>query len=122
MPSSIPVGPLRKVYTKAGWMVPEPFGDGWRIVRKDRRASVIVTAGRFDGEEWIHASIARSDRMPDYADLVALHAAVWGTWGHSFQAFVPPTEHVNIHPNALHLWGRADGTRTWPDFGRHGTI
>jgi hypothetical protein len=36
--------------------------------------------------------------------------------------FAPPSEHVNIHDHALHLWGRLDGARVLPDFGRFGTI
>jgi hypothetical protein len=30
--------------------------------------------------------------------------------------FAPPTDHVNIHEYALHLFGRLDGTPALPDF------
>ena len=73
--------------------------------------------------EWLHASIARQDRMPSYADLAALHKAVFGA-RYAYQVFAPPSAHVNIHSTALHLWGRVDDGdgRLLPDFGAGGTI
>ncbi len=84
--------------------------------------SVIVTQAEHDGAEWIHASIARENHMPTYADLARLHAAVFGPERFAFQVFAPRSEHVNIHARALHLWGRADGTSPLPAFGASGTI
>ena len=71
--------------------------------------------------DWIHASISHNDRMPSYEDLVLLHKAVFGDkW--AFQVFAPVAHHVNIHANALHLWGRADGVNQLPNFGEFGSI
>ena len=42
--------------------------------------------------------------------------------GWAYQVFAPPWAHINIHPNALHLWGRLDGANVLPDFGSWGTI
>jgi hypothetical protein len=78
-------------------------------------ASVIVSVAEHEGSDWVHASIARSDRMPDYADLVHLHEAVFRD-GYAYQCFVPDPMHVNIHGQALHLWGRHDGARVLPEF------
>lgn len=113
---------LRKVFGREGWLVPEPYGpDGWRMVARDRSASVIATTASEDGQEWIHASIGRVDEMPTYDDLVQLHDAVFaGRW--AYQVFAPPQHHVNIHHYALHLWGRADGKPVLPNFGAMGTI
>lgn len=125
MTSSIPPGHLRRTFGRDQWFAPYPFGpDGWRMVRKDEGASVVATVARFeDGHEWIHASIATTagTPMPTYEDLATLHRAVFDDRP-AFQVFAPPAEHINIHPNALHLWGRLDGTRVHPDFGKHGTI
>jgi hypothetical protein len=100
----------------------ERFGpDGARAVHRDLTCSVIVTRADFDGAEWCHASIARPDRMPSYDDLVDLHRWVFGA-GYAYQCFVPPSDHINIHAHALHLWGRADGARVLPDFGWAGSI
>ncbi|QHB37183.1 hypothetical protein QDA03_gp58 [Microbacterium phage Terij] len=124
MASSIPAGHLRRTWGRDLWFPPEPFGgDGWRMYSKNGRSSVIVTVAVWeDGEQWVHASIAHEDRLPSYADLVVLHRSVWGETGYAFQVFAPPSDHVNIHANALHLWGRLDGERTHPDFAKHGTI
>lgn len=91
--------------------------------RKDSGSRVIVSVARFeDGVEWAHASISRRAELPAYEDLVTLHRAVWGEEGWAFQVFAPPSAHVNIHPYALHLWGRLDGQRVHPDFGVNGFI
>lgn len=127
MPSSINPGPLRRAFGRDRWFAPEQFGpDGWRMVRKDLRSSVIVSVGRFhddpEGVEWVHASIARANELPAYEDLLTLRTAVWGETGYAFQVFAPPSDHISIHDYALHLWGRLDGKRIHPDFGAHGTI
>lgn len=113
---------LRRTFGRDHWRVPVPFGpDGWRMVRADGTASVIVTvAWQDDGHEWVHASIAGQD-MPTYEDLVTLRDAVFRD-GWAFEVYAPPAAHINIHPRARHLWGRLDGTRVHPDFGSEGTI
>jgi hypothetical protein len=85
--------------------------------------SVIVSQCEMDaGAEWIHASFAWLNHVPSYADLVVLKAGVFGDRREAYQVFPPAARHVNIHPNALHLWGRADGGRVLPDFDQWGTI
>lgn len=118
---------LRRALGRHDWGVPAPFGPGgWSLSRKDRAAHVIVTVGATDpadpDTDWVHASISRPDRTPDYEDLTMLHAAVWGDGGWSYQVFAPASDHVNIHPHALHLWGRPDGAAILPNFGALGSI
>jgi len=125
MPTTTNALQIRKRLGREGWGVPEPFGsDGWRLVHKTGRGSVIVSTANHWGREWTHASMAWQDHVPSYNDLVDLHHAVWGSEGWAMQVFAPRTEHVNIHEYALHLWGPADGVRPdgIPDFGRLGTI
>lgn len=84
--------------------------------------TVIVTCATWeDGQEWLHASVARTDRLPSYHDLTALHAALWPS-GFAYQIFASDARHVSIHDRALHLWGREDGANLLPDFGIAGTI
>lgn len=103
--------------------VAEPFGpDGWVFLgRSGSHVIVSCSAGFEDGQEWVHASISHADRMPTYEDLTALHDSVFGN-APAYQCFVPATEHVNLHEFCLHLWGRADGTPTLPNFAPNGTI
>lgn len=116
MPTNLNGLAIRRVLGRGNWSTPEPFGpDGWRFVNLDGRSSVIVSVADHGPDEWIHASIARADEMPSYADLKLLHAAVFGDrW--AYQVFAPPSDHVNIHSYALHLFGRLDGAPALPDF------
>jgi len=116
---------IRERLGRTKWAVPREFGpDGFIIDRKDGAARVIVTFGPTpdpaDGD-WLHASISTTDRMPTYAELVMLHKAVWPN-GYAYQVFAPLSQHVNIHPYALHLWGYLDGSPRLPEFGAEGTI
>ena len=115
---------LRKTLGRKVWCPAEPFGpDGWKMVDILGTRSVIVTAAEIDGVEFIHASIAYSDRvtLPTYDDLKILHQAAFNG-GYAYQVFAPPSAHINIHPTALHLWGRVDGMPILPEFGSGGTI
>jgi hypothetical protein len=124
---------VRKRLGRDYWSAPDPFGsDGWRFDSlqwtKERGAGrIIVTASEFTkvgapaGQEWLHASISWTKQMPSYEDLTRLHAAVWPE-GYAYQVFAPPSQHVNLHAYALHLWGLADGSPILPEFGKFGTI
>lgn len=122
MPTDIDILSVIRILGKKAWGTPRPFGpNGWQTIRQSDGASVIISVGTFDGEQWIHASIAHQDHTPSYEDLVLLHRAVFGErW--AYQVFAPTESHVNIHPYALHLWGRLDGTNQLPNFGKNGTI
>lgn len=130
---SVRPGRCAKALRQAGYDPgpPQPFGpSGFKISLYHHArgfgqvgyGSVIVTQAEHDGIEWLHASIARADRMPDYADLVALKAATFGENREAYQVFPPAARHISIHDQALHLWGRADGQPVLPDFGVGGTI
>lgn len=106
------------------WSPPEQFAScGWSYNRRDSGATVIVSTAHYDdGHQWVHASIATTDgTLPTYADLARLHRAVWPS-GYAFQVFAPPAKHINIHGEALHLWGLLDGANPLPDFAADGTI
>ncbi len=119
---------LRREFGRKLWLPPVPYGDdGWRMVARDHTASVLVSTSPShvdpdDHREWTHASLARSDKMPDYYDLVQLHRAVWGETGWAYQCFAPVADHVNLREHCLHLWGLADGSPVLPNFGALGTI
>lgn len=87
-------------------------------LRGDTRA--IVSSAPYEDAEWLHASISHPDRLPSYDELKALHRAAFV--GPAYQVFAAAADHVDIHPFTLHLWGRLDGARSLPDFGRLGTI
>lgn len=120
---------VRRRLGRNEWTVPRPItandADTWVIDRKDATTRIIISHGRYphigDIHPWVHASISRRDVIPSYEELTMLHAAVWPD-GWAYQVFAPPSAHVNIHPRALHLWGRPDGRALLPNFGSLGTI
>ena len=118
-PTSLNALDIRRRLGRGNWSTPTPFGpDGWKFVALDGTGSIILTVcDQDDGHDWIHASIAHPDQMPTYDDLKHLHAAVFGD-GWAYQLFAPPSDHVNIHEYALHLFGRLDGKPALPDFTR----
>ena len=106
--------------------LPETFGpSGVAVSLHDGAARVgliIVTQASHNGAEWIHASIAWADHMPEYEDLTSLKEAVFGPEREAYQVFPPASRHVSIHDFALHLWGRADGSGVLPELGTEGSI
>lgn len=117
---------IRRILGRKEWAPPRPFGpDGYMIQHLTENKRVIVSAGPTpegaDDEIWVHASMGIEGRVPTYEELVLLHKAVFGDkW--AYQVFAPPADHVNIHPNVLHLWGRLDGEPAMPNFGALGLI
>lgn len=94
--------------------------DGARFFDAASGLSVIISgAVERDGRRWIHLSVARPHRMPDWDDLVFAKELFLGREAHALQVIPPRSEHVNIHPNCLHLWSCPD-ERVLPDF-THGS-
>lgn len=126
MVSTIDAIRVRRALGRNEWGAPRPFGTGWQFAHAvdPGNGSVIVTVWDLedDGVAWLHASISRGKQMPSYDDLRDLHRAVWGETGYAYEIHAPADQHVNIHPNARHLWGRVDGKPVLPEFGRFGTI
>lgn len=125
MTTSINALNVRRVLSRDEWHPPHPHGpDGWKFLHRDGISSVIVSAAvdPNTGINWVHASRTAADRVPTYEEMVQLHTAVWGSAGYSYEVHAPKNHHINIHPFALHLWGRADGRPVLPEFGQFGTI
>ena len=126
------------IYKRLGrheWFPPEdsplPGGFGWVFRKRDEPLAMIVSSGPSadslmgrsnDHSLWLHASVSRLNEIPSYDDLQIMYRAVWGEHGWAYQVFAPLEAHVNIHANALHLWGRLDGKQELPNFGALGTI
>jgi len=64
---------------------------------------------------WLHASIARIDKIPDYKDLCKLKKEFIGPNLAALMKLPKESEHVNIHPYTLHLFSCLDGD-ILPDF------
>jgi hypothetical protein len=106
-----------------GWRKIEDREDGaafeYRPTLGARKTVIMSAAVEQDGKVWIHASVARPDRIPSYEELVEVKNLFIGPGRKAVQIFAPMREHVNIHPNCLHLWACFDGDPL-PDFTRGG--
>jgi hypothetical protein len=101
-----------------GWRFLGKLGQGARAFDHPNglRALVSVLIEQ-DERRWLHVSIARADRVPDYRDLTRAKAALIGRHRKAVQVFPSEAEHVNHHPYTLHLWSCLDGDPL-PDFSR----
>ncbi len=100
-----------------GWYQLERFADGASYRCHGSQCTAFVTCDREDdGKRWVHLSIAHAKRLPSCQELKQTKVAFLGN-GFAVQLFAPPSQHVNIHPYALHLWRCLDGW-TLPDFTR----
>lgn len=122
MTSNLDALAIRRRLSRGEWSRPLMYGpDGWAYRAMHEQGSIVITcAPEDDGNEWVHASIAYTHRLPTYDELKDLHAAVWAGRGWAYLVFAPPDEHINIHDHALHLFGRLDRKPALPDF-THGT-
>jgi hypothetical protein len=67
-------------------------------------AALVSVLVEQDGEQWLHVSISRPDRMPTYTDLVMAKRDLVGRFRKAIQVFAPESEHVSVHNYCLHLW------------------
>lgn len=75
-----------------------------------------------DGNDWLHVSLSRRKRLPDWDDVKQVKDLFVGKERKAIQILPPESEYVNIHPNCLHLWCCLDKD-VLPDFrGPEGTI
>lgn len=131
-PGIVDLTSARLAITRAGYRVGGveqfgPAGLSMRVLERRGRGAtyalgIVVSQADHDGDEWLHASLSRPGRMPDYADLVLLKDVAFGPDRVAYQVFPRSERHISIHDFCLHLWGRADGTDVLPDFGAEGTI
>lgn len=76
---------------------------------------IIATVALEDDDTlWLHVSFSR-DRMPDYSDITFIKQQFFGDHFKAIMVFPAKNEHVNIHPNCLHLWSNLESD-ILPDF------
>lgn len=57
-----------------------------------------------DGSKWIHVSLSRPDRMPEYWEMVKVKEYFLGEYVEAYMVFAKKEDHVNVHSYCLHLW------------------
>lgn len=53
---------------------------------------------------WDHVSVSRADRCPSWEEMEHVKRKFFKDDEVAMQLHVPASEHVNCHPNCLHLW------------------
>ncbi len=65
---------------------------------------VLISEHKYNDQWWKHVSFSRNSRIPDYTDIQMVKRIFVGTDKKAIQIFPAEKEHVNIHPNTLHLF------------------
>ncbi len=68
------------------------------------RLKVVYGEEKIEGMWWRHLSLSRQDRVPSYDDLTKVKSAFAGDHRAAVMVLPKKEEHINIHPNCLHLW------------------
>jgi hypothetical protein len=109
---------------------PQRLPVGWttvngcqNVLRHIHRKLAVMVTGEVeqDGKRWMHLSISHRDRLPTWDELKEIKHWILGPDTVAIQVVAPVDQHVNLHPNCLHLWHCLDGSPI-PDFRHEGQI
>lgn len=56
------------------------------------------------GQGWDHVSVSLETRTPTWEEMEHVKRLFFKDHEVAYQLHVPPNDHINIHPNCLHLW------------------
>jgi len=56
------------------------------------------------GEDWDHVSVSRAKRPPNWTEMAYVKGLFFNDDETAMQLHVPLSDHINVHPNCLHLW------------------
>lgn len=56
------------------------------------------------GGGWEHVSVSRKDRCPTWEEMDFIARTFFQAHEWAMQLHVPRSDHINAHPNCLHLW------------------
>lgn len=100
---------LLDAYRDTSSSVVEHFGSAgdhetgmFRIPSPVDRAIISVVASA--GFGWDHVSVSRQNRCPNWQEMEHVKRLFFKEDETAVQFHVPPADHVNDHPNCLHLW------------------
>jgi hypothetical protein len=84
-----------------GWSGDETCG-AFRMPSKIDGQDLIIIASSGDG--WEHVSVSRARRCPNWPEMEYVKRMFFKDDETVMQLHVPESEHINCHPNCLHLW------------------
>ena len=74
----------------------------FRVLSCVDKALLFIVASNAEG--WDHVSTSRQKRPPNWREMEQIKRMFFKDDETAVQYHVPPGEHVNNHPNCLHLW------------------
>lgn len=107
---------LPKVLPPA-WQRRMPGMDGSGYIREDGLVVMMSGSVAEDGKRWLHVSLSRKTRLPNWGDLKHVRDVFLGPEKTAYQIIAPRSEWINMHKFCLHLWHCVDGDPL-PDFTR----
>lgn len=69
--------------------------------RIDSATLAVIASSGFG---WEHVSVSRHNRCPNWLEMDHIKRLFFKEDETVMQLHVPDTEHINVHPNCLHLW------------------
>lgn len=67
----------------------------------DHRLLVVIASS---GEGWDHVSVSRRNRPPNWREMEFIKRLFFKDDEVAMQLHVPISDHIDVHPNCLHLW------------------
>lgn len=61
-----------------------------------------------NGGGWDHVSVSLPNRTPNWREMEYIKRLFFRENEAAMQIHVPPADHINCHPNCLHLWRPQD--------------
>jgi hypothetical protein len=98
----------------ANWRKLDSFANGGRWLSTGGMC-VMGEVEQVDGRLWIHVSVSRTNRLPDWNDLRAVKNLFMGAERRAVQNLPPESEYYNYHPYCLHMYSPF-GHEPIPDF------
>lgn len=97
---------LEKYRVRQGYYATEP-GQTWGSyvdvrLPSNQRCCIIACDGDENG--WDHVSVSLKHRTPTWEEMDWVKRMFFEDNDAVFQFHVPVSQHINCHPNCLHLW------------------
>lgn len=93
----------------------KPYG-AFTVIGPNSQSLAIVASDGNDpiAKEWEHVSVSLAHRCPNWQEMSFVKDLFWNEDETVVQFHPGKTDHINIHPNCLHLWKWCGGEFPMP--------
>lgn len=84
------------------------------VLRHPRTMVTLKIIAVEDGEGWDHVSVSHPKRCPTWDEMSWIKRLFFADDECVVQYHPAVADHINVHPNCLHLWRKADGDFPMP--------